>query len=252
MEGHPASPEPCLKDRRHRPAHRVRTDTADIASRRLGYSLGGSAPLRDPRTRFPKQSETRQDVRLWSTSPPLASRRNDLDIGAHETGIAGGGRKPLSGRQPRHPEQAQPTQEPGVYSREPSPEGIFRPRAVTVRRVSRQPLETVHPDGPVWRAGPNMISCKRVGNLSTGRRIIMSHQQWEAIERTLAGLSAQDKRELVDRILQSLQAESPAPDRALRQRDALARLCQKLDAMPAATPSDGLTNRDHDRILYTR
>ena len=83
-------------------------------------------------------------------------------------------------------------------------------------------------------------------------RIIMSHQQWEAIERTLAGLSAQDKRELVDRILQSLQAESPAPDRALRQRDALARLCQKLDAMPAAMPSDGLTNRDHDRILYTR
>ena len=80
----------------------------------------------------------------------------------------------------------------------------------------------------------------------------MSHQQWEAIERTLAGLSAQDKRELVDRILQSLQAESPAPDRALRQRDALARLCQKLDVMPAATPSDGLTNRDHDRILYTR
>jgi hypothetical protein len=80
----------------------------------------------------------------------------------------------------------------------------------------------------------------------------MIHQQWEAIERTLAGLSAQDKRELVDRILQSLQAESPAPDRALRQRDALARLCQKLDAMPAATPSDGLTNRDHDRILYTR
>ena len=80
----------------------------------------------------------------------------------------------------------------------------------------------------------------------------MSHQQWEAIERTLAGLSAQDKRELVDRILQSLQAESPAPDRALRQRDALARLCQKLDVMSAATPSDGLTNRDHDRILYTR
>jgi hypothetical protein len=78
----------------------------------------------------------------------------------------------------------------------------------------------------------------------------MSHQQWEAIERTLAGLSAQDKRELVHRILQSLQDESP--DRARQQHDALVRLCQKLDAMPAATPSDGLTNRDHDRILYTR
>jgi hypothetical protein len=80
----------------------------------------------------------------------------------------------------------------------------------------------------------------------------MTHQQWEAIERTLAGLSVQEKRELVDRILQSIGAESPADDHARQQRDALDRLCQKLDAMPAATPGDGLTNRDHDRILYAR
>ena len=42
----------------------------------------------------------------------------------------------------------------------------------------------------------------------------MSHQQWEAIERTLAG-APRRTRELMDRILQSLQAESPAPDCAL-------------------------------------
>jgi hypothetical protein len=30
----------------------------------------------------------------------------------------------------------------------------------------------------------------------------------------------------------------------------LRRLCQKLDAFPTATLSDGLSNRDHDRILY--
>jgi hypothetical protein len=80
----------------------------------------------------------------------------------------------------------------------------------------------------------------------------MTHQQWEAIERTLQGLSVQDKQELVGRILQSIRSDSPAPDRTHQQREALTRLCQKLDAMPAATHSDGLTNRDHDRILYTR
>ena len=42
------------------------------------------------------------------------------------------------------------------------------------------------------------------------------------------------------------------PDRAGRQRENLKRLCEELEAMPAATPADGLTNRDHDRILYGR
>lgn len=80
----------------------------------------------------------------------------------------------------------------------------------------------------------------------------MTHQQWETIERTLAGLSVQDKRELVDQILLSIRAESPTPDRTRQQREALARLCQKTDAMAAATHGDGLTNRDHDHLIYTR
>ena len=62
----------------------------------------------------------------------------------------------------------------------------------------------------------------------------------------------QDKRELVDQILLSIRADGLTPDRTGQQREALARLCQKTDAMPSATHGDGLTNRDHDRLIYTR
>jgi hypothetical protein len=42
----------------------------------------------------------------------------------------------------------------------------------------------------------------------------------------------------------------PAADRTRQQLEALGQLCRKLDAMPTAPTGDGLTNRDHDRILY--
>jgi Arc/MetJ-type ribon-helix-helix transcriptional regulator len=38
--------------------------------------------------------------------------------------------------------------------------------------------------------------------------------------------------------------------RTARQLASLRGLSQKLDAMPAAATADGLSNRDHDRILY--
>jgi len=41
-----------------------------------------------------------------------------------------------------------------------------------------------------------------------------------------------------------------AAERTSRQLENLRQLGQKLDAMPAAAIADGLTNRDHDRILY--
>jgi putative addiction module CopG family antidote len=47
------------------------------------------------------------------------------------------------------------------------------------------------------------------------------------------------------------EADIPA-DRTGQQLENLKRLCQKLDALPTATVTDGLTNRDHDRILYGR
>jgi hypothetical protein len=80
----------------------------------------------------------------------------------------------------------------------------------------------------------------------------MTHQQWEAIEQTLAGLSVREKQEVANRILQSIRVESSSAGRARQQREALSRLCQKIDAMPAVPHDDGLTNRDHDQLIYTR
>jgi Arc/MetJ-type ribon-helix-helix transcriptional regulator len=39
-------------------------------------------------------------------------------------------------------------------------------------------------------------------------------------------------------------------DRTAQQLGALDKLVQKLDAMPTSVIADGLSNRDHDRILY--
>jgi Arc/MetJ-type ribon-helix-helix transcriptional regulator len=39
-------------------------------------------------------------------------------------------------------------------------------------------------------------------------------------------------------------------DRSGQQLENLRRLSQELDAMPSAAVADGLSNRDHDRILY--
>jgi Arc/MetJ-type ribon-helix-helix transcriptional regulator len=41
-----------------------------------------------------------------------------------------------------------------------------------------------------------------------------------------------------------------ASDRTAEQLENLKRLGRKLDAMPSAAVEDGLSNRDHDRILY--
>ncbi len=75
----------------------------------------------------------------------------------------------------------------------------------------------------------------------------MTQQEWQVIEQTLAGLSADEKREVADRILRSLHDAS-----SLRQRNALERLCRTVEALPTAEHADGLTNRDHDRLIYAR
>ena len=80
----------------------------------------------------------------------------------------------------------------------------------------------------------------------------MTQQRWQAIKQTLAGLSADEKREAADRILQSLRTAGTAADRGLGQREALDRLCRTVEAMPTAEHGDGLTNRDQDRLIYTR
>jgi hypothetical protein len=54
------------------------------------------------------------------------------------------------------------------------------------------------------------------------------------------------------RILRSIQEERPLDDRIREQREAMRRLCEALEAMPAARPGDGLTGRDHDRLIYAQ
>jgi Arc/MetJ-type ribon-helix-helix transcriptional regulator len=44
--------------------------------------------------------------------------------------------------------------------------------------------------------------------------------------------------------------EDAAAERTRRQLANLKRLGERLDAMPSVAIADGLTNRDHDRILY--
>ncbi len=38
--------------------------------------------------------------------------------------------------------------------------------------------------------------------------------------------------------------------RAQKQRDALLRFVAKMESLPDNSPSDGFTNRDHDRLIY--
>jgi hypothetical protein len=79
----------------------------------------------------------------------------------------------------------------------------------------------------------------------------MTQHQWQTIEKTLAGFTVQDKLELVARLMRSIQADvGPAGDHTREQLEKLSELRRKLTVMPAATVSDGLSNRDHDQILY--
>lgn len=80
----------------------------------------------------------------------------------------------------------------------------------------------------------------------------MTQHQWEVVERTLAGFTVEEKREVAVRILESIRDEDRPDRRASQQREALERLCQSVDAIPEARPEDDLTNRDHDRIIYAR
>lgn len=50
----------------------------------------------------------------------------------------------------------------------------------------------------------------------------------------------------------AMAGEAVSLDRSAQQRENLRRLGRKLDAMPVAAADDGLSNRDHDRIIYGR
>ena len=78
----------------------------------------------------------------------------------------------------------------------------------------------------------------------------MAQQDLEAIVQTLDRLTTGEKLALIERLARSLR-EPMARDQAspAQQREALQRLRRTLKALPIHNPTDGFSNRDHDRIL---
>ena len=44
--------------------------------------------------------------------------------------------------------------------------------------------------------------------------------------------------------------DESAADKGLRQRDILLAFIKEMESLPDNNPQDGLSNRDHDRIIY--
>ncbi len=79
----------------------------------------------------------------------------------------------------------------------------------------------------------------------------MAQQDFETVVQTLTRLTTGEKLALIERLARSLQ-EPAAEDlvSADQQHEALQRLRQALAPLPVRNPDDGLSNRDHDRLLY--
>jgi predicted transcriptional regulator len=75
-----------------------------------------------------------------------------------------------------------------------------------------------------------------------------------AIMDSLADLSTSEKLELIERIACSIRVVPLTPaereERVRRQRENLRQTMRELAALPPSPLEDGLTNRDHDQILY--
>ena len=75
----------------------------------------------------------------------------------------------------------------------------------------------------------------------------MTPQQWKTIEKSLADLTLQEKLELARRLMRTIQADvAMSPEGTREQLETLNALRRRV----AAAVSHGLSNRDHDRILY--
>jgi predicted DNA-binding antitoxin AbrB/MazE fold protein len=48
----------------------------------------------------------------------------------------------------------------------------------------------------------------------------------------------------------STEAIASTTDEGLRQREVLSKFISKMEALPNDVPNDGLTNRDHDKLIY--
>jgi hypothetical protein len=79
----------------------------------------------------------------------------------------------------------------------------------------------------------------------------MAQPNFDSLVQTLDQLTPREKLALIERLAHSLQ-EPATEDQVIadQQRQALQRLQQALTSLPVHNPDDGLSNRDHDRLLY--
>ena len=77
----------------------------------------------------------------------------------------------------------------------------------------------------------------------------MSETVRQTIDAVVEQLTPQEKRELMERLAQSLRPSSQEVS-AARRLEALRQLRQELAALPVHNPADGFAGRDHDQALY--
>ncbi|AUB80427.1 hypothetical protein [Candidatus Thiodictyon syntrophicum] len=75
--------------------------------------------------------------------------------------------------------------------------------------------------------------------------------QTAEIERVIDGLDRREKLYLIEVLTRGLQRDRSAATTAERKAQ-LDGLLQELDALPSEGADDGLSNRDHDALLYGR
>jgi hypothetical protein len=72
---------------------------------------------------------------------------------------------------------------------------------------------------------------------------------WDVLQKAIHGLSPAERLHLIEEVAKSLHG-SPAGTDPRHCRANLERLRRELAALPVRNPSDGFSNRDHDRPLY--
>ena len=80
--------------------------------------------------------------------------------------------------------------------------------------------------------------------------IHLSGQRERIVLSLLAAGKFASADEVIDEALRLVGQRYEDADAAAQQLDNLRQLGRKLDAMPVESAADGLTNRDHDRMLY--
>ena len=78
----------------------------------------------------------------------------------------------------------------------------------------------------------------------------MAQQDFKTILHTLERLTASEKLALIERLAHSLRESAVVNGLPAQQRTALQRLRRDLASLPICNPADGVSNRDHDRLLY--